>query len=177
MRFEKIIHAIENSNHTDWHHVTYFNEHPTVDCWYYKKELNPYPQNRTKLSAFLHTDLAIYKPDVNISLKWGMKYDGPDVWAPELFTNSPEFLAKHFLDIFYLGNLIERKYYITYISSIPLPLCQNKDAANFNDDDIRLFKLVHKISCCISTDSELDERYNQAFEDYLSSIIPLSEDN
>lgn len=103
MEFENFISTIVESDAEDWHR-----DH----CGgpYFSYALGPVTQNDRliNLDYNAHESRAVYKPDIDISLEWGLRHldDFKEPWAQ---TYSHDSAMSKFVDLNYRGRIVHRE--------------------------------------------------------------------
>jgi hypothetical protein len=121
MTLDELLQRISDSDGTDWY---------VMACWgvrsgpSYRDQLTAgQDANGRYIDVQSHTNVAAYKPDIAITMAWGLDA-GPyqEKWS-EAFPD-PE-TTRHYLDIFYSGALVFREAYISvdggraYLPGVP----------------------------------------------------------
>lgn len=181
MQLSAIHETLAASNCNDWHHIV-CGPGPS-----YKQSIvtDVYPQAQDQDQQVVnyilqHHELAVYKPDVSLSMAWGYDYTADTVQEAllgnskdrrvfEFTKNFPDSSARCFLlDIFWNGSLVHREHLISVDgcrANLPIPRTDRNGEEYFEKFGVSLARLVTTIELTVSD-----------FEEYLtSSKIPVRE--
>lgn len=124
MKFEDLMSTIVNSDPERWNQIS--------DGPLYKDQfISSTSAKGNELMTDAHTNVAVYKDDLDISIAWGL--DAHDSWFDKEKTVLTFDLNKRFadqkvhtiiVDVFWRGSLVEREYVLAvdgYRAYLPLP--------------------------------------------------------
>lgn len=111
MRFQDLREAIRRSSRGDWHKIT---------CWgggagpSYRDRLTTGTINGDLVEYESHGNVAVFMPDIDISIAWGLDRDPDDRHHGLSFEWDDKFpdskTTVQLADIFYRGSLVDREY-------------------------------------------------------------------
>ena len=160
MEFEKLMSIIENSSVDEWNVIT---------CWgfgsgpSYKSKFDFYEVRDGIKSGTLveesHGMYACYRPDVSISLAFGLLIndDFKEEWANAFPDKSA---SSHYVDIFFNNNLVERISYVNVDGGrAKLPIPKSINDLSVKKREYLIIKLIDNFE---SSERNFESYFNRA---------------
>ena len=159
MNYDKFIDIIKNSNVEEWN---------VIGCWgygagpSYKSKFEFYEMwdgKQSVLKEESHSMYAVYKPDINISLAFGLTVNEnfKEKWANSF--PDPQ-ASSQFVDLFYANTLVERIVYVVVDggrAKLPLPISIKNLKVNPNE-----YYIIRLIDNMESAKDNFEKYFKQA---------------
>jgi hypothetical protein len=170
MTFDELINLVTSSDPEDWH---------TTVCWgadsgpSYRDHFNffqVYDGQPNVLFAEAHSLVACYKPDLSVTLAWGLDAirDFKEPWANGF---ADPKAASHYVDIFYNNALVFRTVYVSVDGGRAyLPLPESRDALSVPRAYNALIRLIDHIGG--TRISEYDTYFKRAGFHVVDAVWP-----
>jgi hypothetical protein len=166
MDLREVLNTISSSRPADWHHIA---------CWgafsgpSYRDHISfneVYGGQPNVVTVESHSDVAIYIPDVDISIAWGIECNDNyrEPWANQF--PDPQ-ASSGFVDVFYRNALVYRDVYVLVDGArTHLPSPRGRDGAlQVSDKRRRFFKLIDSI--------ERVSEFDRYFQDVNFAVVDV----
>ncbi|PRZ34790.1 hypothetical protein CLV47_12322 [Antricoccus suffuscus] len=125
MKFTDVRDIIQSSRPSDWNYVPCWGS-DSGPSYRTKWEKMTGPNSTWELHHQEHDHIAAYKPDVGVTLAWGMPMyaDNHPEMTPDWIDKFPlvDSVSYYFIDVFWNGSVIDRDLYTVMDSRTYLPL-------------------------------------------------------
>lgn len=163
MTFEEFRSLILKSQPTDWRMI------PGPGPTYRETFATSYtPGGPVHLDVNEHHSVAVYTPDIDVTVVFGMPMDfkcsddhGPDKRSFEWSTNFPDpETSLRLADFFYRGSLVDRVVYVIVDGARAiLPWARDHDGHKADSHDYAVARLLHMLD---NSEADFDEYFRRA---------------